>query len=429
MKKIIISIIISLSVFAYDLQEQVNEIDQRLSDIELMNAIRKFSIHGNFINHWETYAAESDSNGISRGHSVYIFSSLLEIDLNFKLTSNLSFYSRLGMSKLWNTENNEGSYQRSETDDTWDTSNQGSFGYWGSTPKFDRAYLSYNFHKNRANFSIGRMSTHKGPPAHQQFNESRTGTYPRFIYNAIFDGMAASYDFSSYLPEKHNLELSFLYTPFVNISKESRTEKRTDKDSSGNVVTAKPVTDQFTFQAEYLNNSFDLFELNLIYFYYKYNDFYQNVPDEDIYIWNATAHAFYLGLNNIWKKNINFSVSYLNLNEDGLTSGENSKDHYKSYGWLYGLNFNFLNQVTLGAEYILTSPEFYVDDWTYYTISDFYRVPNNKGGHVYISFPVFDLTKLKVGYFQYSTKGGNTFDADSNAKEVRSVYATLQTTF
>lgn len=431
MKLIVIFLMTWLSCQAQSLQEQVNELDHRLTDLELVDFARKFTIQGNFINHWETYASDvKNDDGSTDGHSIYIVSSILELDFNFKLTSKLNFYSRLGMSKLWNADNNNGdNYQHSETDDSWDTSNQGSFGYWGSSPKFDRAYLSYNFLNEKANFSIGRMSTHKGPPSHQQFGEERTGTYPRLVYNAIFDGVAFTGDLSSYLPKSHQLQVRFLYSPFVNLASDSRNEKRKDENSAGDKVTAKPMTDQYTFQIEYSKEFKNYFTLNLIYFYYKYSDFYQYVPDEDIYIWNAHAHTMYLGLDNIANKKINVNVSYLNLNEGGLTSGDDEYNKYKSYGWLYGLNWEFLPSTIIGGEYIDTSKDYYVDDWTYYTISDFYRAPNSSGYHAYFTFPLFDLTKLKIGYFDYNTKGSITFDADSSAKSVRSVYATMQTTF
>lgn len=430
MKKVIIAIIISLSVFAYDLQEQVNEIDQRLSDIELTNVLRKFYLSGRFINHWETYSETQDYKSANPGReTIYTFSTILELDINAMLTKKLSFYTRLGMSKFWNHENNPSGFRHTQADDTWNVSNQGSFGYWGSTPKFDRAYISYNFNEDTANFSIGRMSTHNGPPKHQEFGEQRSGTYPRLAYNAIFDGAALSYNFQKLLNKKNNVEVRFFYTPFVNISESSRTDRRVVKDSTGKEYTAKSLTNQYNFQIDYFREFDHLFRLNMIFFYYKYVNFFQYIKDDDVYNLSAHAQSYYIGLERILNTGLNLSLSYLRVHEDREIVGANKALDLHSYGWLLGANYKFSNQWIFGAEMISTSEFYYIDDWTYYTISDFYRVPNNKGQHVYLSFPIFDLTKLKIGAFYYQTPGSDSLDADGTQKKVRSVYATLQTTF
>lgn len=430
MKKIILMIILSFNVFSYDVQEHVNEIDQRVSDLELLNVLKKFVIDGSFINHWETYSERQDyRTNTPKGESIYVFSTIFELDFNAILTNNLSFYSRLGMSKFWNHENNPNGFRHSQADDTWNVSNQGSFGYWGSTPKFDRAYLSYNFLNSTANFSIGRMSTHNGPPIHQEFGERRAGTYPRLAYNAIFDGIALSYNFSKYLSSKNNLEIRAFYTPFVNIAETSRTDRRVVKDSNNKDYTAKSLTDQYNLQIEYSREFEKLFKMNMIFFYYQYTDFFQYIKDDDVYNLSAKAQSYYLGFEKILNTGLNLSISHLRVHEDREIVGAKRKLDLKSHGLLLGGNYRFSNNWILGAEYIKTSEYYYIDEWTYYTISDFYRVPNNEGEHVFVSFPIFDLTKLKVGAFYYQTPGSDSLDADGTQKKVRSVYATLKTNF
>lgn len=418
------------NVMSETLEERVNEIDGRVSDLEILNVLKKFVINGSFINHWETYSElQNYKTQNPQGESVYIFSSIFQLDINAILTKNLAIYSRLGMSKLWNNESNPSGFKHNQADDTWNASNQGSFGYWGSTPRFDRAYLSYRFLNDNANFSIGRMSTHNGPPMHQEFGEDRMGTYPRLAYNAIFDGVAFFYHFKNYLDKKkHNLRAGIFYTPFVNIAESSRTDRRVAKDSNGDDHKAKPLTDQYNIQVEYDREFTNLFKLNLTYFYYKYVSFFQYIPEDDIYDLSARASSYFVGLERILNTNLNVNISHLRVNEDRTIVGAKEKLHLKSYGWLFGLNYNFSN-VIIGAEKIETSENYYIDDWTYYTISDFYRVPNNKGEHVYVSFPIFDLTKLKIGVFNYQTPGSNSLDADGTQKKVRSVYATLKTSF
>ena len=434
-KLLVLSVILNLSINAETLLNRVNQIDSRLTDVELLTLFNKFRINGQIINHWESYNEQVNyGSSQATGESVYTFSTILELDINFNLTKRLSFYSRLGMSKFWNNENNPGAYKHSETDDSWDTSNQGSFGYWGSSPKFDRAYLSYTATNSPLTFAIGRMPTHKGPPGHQQMGDKRTGTYPVFAYNAIFDGIALSYNFKKLLPKYNKLEARIFYTPFVNISEGSRTDNRTVTDSAGNKQKAQSLTTQYNIQLDYSNNKFkDYAKIKLIYFYYNYKNFFQYVPNDDLYLYDARAHFGYLGLENILRTNLNVNLSYLRVHEDEKITGTNEKSYYSSYGFLAGINYEFetglLRNYIIGTERIETSPDFYIDDWTYYTLSDFYRVPNNRGSHYYISFPVFDLTRLKLGLFKYKTKGAISTDADTAKKKVDSIYATLKTSF
>ena len=427
-------------------EKRMAEIESRLETLEYRNFTRNFSLNGTLINHFEAYGGDvkDDGDGNSSHEQINAMGTLFWLGVNFDVSKNLKVYSRLGMSKFWNNEstndNRDEYYRRNEYDDSWDASNAGSFGYEGSTPRFDRAYLSYAINDTGYTFAIGRMPTNFGPPSHYYDDLDRQGTYPRFGYNAIFDGAALVYSFKHILPESHKLSLRFFYTPFVFVGENSRTTERSedpdgDSGPKPEVTAGSSLAPQYTFLADYETTVWSSFADKFLasYFIYNYSDFYQYVPGDDVYKYQATGQTLYLGFENILKTGISINWSHLYVSNKTASYTAGGANSLYSNADLYHINYKFqkgfLEGHLLGLEYIKTDENYYLDEFTYYSISDFYKAPNNKGFHYFYSLPVMDNSRLRLGAYIYDKQGSNSPDADQSEKDVQSYYVSLRTDF
>jgi len=436
---VIIAFLLSFTAFAQeDLKAKVKELEKRLEDVEYSNMGKKsFYIGGNLINHYENYHEAAKISGANDDHNTLnVFATVFALDLNFDVSSRLKIYSRTGMSKFWNTANssnhdNAQQYSRNNAADSWDTSMLGSYGFTGSGLFLDRAYFSYAV-TDTIMIAAGRMPTNQGSPSNQLDALERQGTYPRFAYNAIYDGAAISYDFKNFLPKNHSLRARAFYTPFINVSE---TKKTQDREENG--LKAKALTPQYTVQIDYETQAFKGFANNILltYFYYYYDNFFQWTPDNSLetngtlYDYKALVHMGYLGFEGLFGTGLNISWSHLYAEgKNTVMDGTDENTAFSSNANLVNVNYKTTKNVVIGTEYIKTDDGFYLDEWTYVTLSDFYKAPNNEGFHYFVSFPVWENTRMRIGYFDYKKKESKLW-MDEDNRNVKSLYSQLRVNF
>lgn len=393
-------------------QDSAPTLNDRVTELEANQSLNRVRFSGVFINRFEamhdTYGPPSGDKQTDR---LYTFGTYLGLNLDFDVTEHIKLYTTLAMTKFWQ---NSG---RSEYAGNWKASEGGSFGFSGATPQFDRAYMSYEF-SFPLTLAIGRMPTNHGVPQNQLDGLVREGTYPRFAYNAIFDGIAAVFDFSRYLASGNRLQLRVFYTPNINIDKSTRNRQLrdgfTDKDGRSFTVKIPSNTLQYALLAEYRATWFPGIDtVNLNYMFYQYKDFYNdgtNTPVGDAPPSNpydsATAHMIYVGLEGIGHSGLNASVSTLLYNDSHQELGQESIDVPLSKAFLINVNYRFdsgISGLVIGGEFVKTDNQFYLDEYTYLNLIPFYSTPNSRGAHVFASVPLGTRLRARAGWYYLHT--------------------------
>jgi hypothetical protein len=332
------------------------------------------------------------------------FGTYFGLNMDFAVTPRLKLYTTLAMTKFWQ---NSG---RSEHAGNWESSEAGSYGFSGAIPQFDRAYMAYEFDFPLI-LAVGRMPTNNGLPMNQLDGLAREGTYPRFAYNAIFDGIAAIVNLSRYLPKGNRLQIRGFYTPNINISKTDRTRQLTDgyTDADGNPATAKIASNTLQYAAlvEYATKRMPGIDtVNLYYMFYQYKDFYNDGtydtdPPMNPYD-SAMAHMIYVGLEGIGHVGLNVSLSTLLYKDSHREVGGDDIKVPLSKAFLVNANYKFESGIpglVVGAELIKTDNSFYLDDYTYLYLIPFYSTPNSKGAHAFASVPLGDKLRARAGWY------------------------------
>lgn len=96
-------------------------------------------------------------------------------------------------------------------------------------------------------------------------------------------------------------------------------------------------------------------------------------------------------------------------------------------GQLFNLNYAFENTHSLGIEYIVTNTFYYLDEWTYYSIADFYKTGKMHGYHLFWSLPIYDNLRLRLGSYLYKAARDTAWGLPQ--REVTSHYAMLKLSF
>ena len=422
-------ILVPTAAFAADEPNaRLDSLDDRITDLEATQALQRVHLSGVLINRFEYYDTHYGVPGEAKEHDVVKpFSTYFAINVDFDVTSKLKVYSTLAMSKFWQ---NDGRYEYAGN---WQASEGGSYGYGGSTPMFDRAYMAYTFNFPLT-LAVGRMPTNNGMPINQLDGLAREGTYPRFAYNAIFDGIAAVFAFTRYLPEGHSLQLRAFYTPQIFVSKNDRTRQLVDGTYKVNSNTL-----QYALLLEYsttrLGRLADV--LNLYYMFYQYSNFYNDGASDTTPPQNpldsALANMGYIGLEGIGRIGLNASLSGLFYRTtekqlDGTIGGTTTSASY-----LVNVNksLNFIHQGTLiGAELIKTDASFYLDEWTYLNVIPFYSTPASKGVHVFAATALGNNLRLRVGWYLLHSEPYNVSGfASLNESDSQSFYVQLSARF
>lgn len=420
MLKIVLLFTLALSAFSQVSVKDFNELQSRVEEIELYNYTRNFSLSGQMINLYEAYKSETVTNVSTgaKGHErLNLWASAVSLNIDYDVNSKIKFYSTLGMSKFWNNEGRDG-----DAEDYWNRSNQGSLGYQGSTARFDKAFFTYS-PGGMYSWAIGRMPTNAGPPQHQLDGIERSGTYPRMAYNSIFDGIALSLDFAKFMPKDQSLKLKLFYTPYMNVDDDSRIKQR----KTGSSVTGKPGpnvkvnsdTLLWAFLLEYeASNLSWVKNIEMYIFTLNYEDFWWDSYGDTYRGW---GYNWTLGLNGIAHTGLNFWMSFIGTDWQALADNK----HINGEGYLFNLNYKFDNTQVVGAEYLATNKNYYLDEWTYYNIAPFYKTADMKGYHLYWSLPLADNLRLRLGTYQYEVAHSNLY----NKADVESYYTMLRLAF
>lgn len=403
-------------------KSRISQLEERLDDIELEQLMQKVRFSGSFFNHFE-HLESSNLDTVTKEKSTQNLTPLsmkvaLNIDVN--ITDAINFYSSLGMSKIWNYSGRD---PQEVGKGPQYTSMRGSYGYKDSSAYFDTAYLSYHF-KNEAMFlAIGRMTTNNGPPIEQLDGTNRAGTYPRFAYNAIFDGIAFIYDFKSFLPKDHSFKARAFYTPFNFVSLDSIKKNEVESSSGEQIESVEP---QAALLLEYsvknlgFAKSIDLY--SMVWNYEKfYEEEFQVTGNDIIETSSANSYTIYLGVNKFLQTGLNFNYSYYSFKErfTGL-------EDQSSFNYMININYEFDNRFNanhiLGFEYINTDDIYYLEDHNSLYFSDFYTRHSNNGFHIYYTVPVGRSQIIRVGLFDYKA-GITDWNEDYETSEVRSFYS------
>jgi hypothetical protein len=418
MKKISLSILVLLNLapsFAETLEQRISRLEEKLEENELDKSLERFKFSGTFINYSEylnsnlNYAennsdrnpdeeVDSQSYGLLTGMH-------LGLNIDATITDRLSFLTTLAFGKVWNNDGRTGI-----TEEPY-RSNQGSYGYTGSDAKFDVAYVRWRSESKNWTFALGRMSTQGGPPMNQLDALYRNGTYPRFSYNVILDGVAAVYDFKKFLPENLGFKTRLFYTPYFFLDQEDRNSPDADEDG----FESNRKADQIAWLNEFeINQSSFAEKISLFSMFWYYDNFfdkeYQDTERAGVEYYRAVSHTLYLGLERLFGTGLNLSWSYLTV--DSQLSGD---DEYKSNSSLINLNYVFRDKYVLGYENITTDKNFYLDEFTYLNFNDFYQRSNTNGHHVFFAVKFPHQQTVRVGHFNYTA--GEAPNNDYYSKE------------
>jgi len=407
---------------------RLDNLDDRVTDLEAAQALQRVRLSGVLINRFEYFDTHYGVPGEPKDHDVVKpFSMYFALNVDFDVTSRLKVYTTLAMSKFWQ---NDGRYEYAGN---WQASEGGSYGYSGSTPMFDRAYMAYTF-GFPLTLAVGRMPTNNGMPINQLDGLAREGTYPRFAYNAIFDGIAAVFAFTRYLPAGHSLQLRAFYTPQIFVSKTDRTRQLLDGTYKINSNTP-----QYAILLEYSTTRLGRFAdvLNLYYMFYQYSNFYNEGASDTTPPLNpldsAIANMGYIGLEGIGRIGLNASLSALfyrttETELDGTSGGTTN-----SASFLINVNqrLDFIHAGTLlGAELIKTDAAFYLDEWTYLNVIPFYSTPASKGAHVFAATALGNNLRMRVGWYLLHSEPYNvTGFSSANESDSQSFYVQLTAHF
>lgn len=382
----------SFSVLAEaSIEERLAKLEEKVEEAEIERSFQQLKFSGTFIGVAEildSHLTDPSNGEVEHNHGV-LSGMHLGLNFDYNISDNLDFYSTLAMGKVLNNDGRDGLTQTSYR------SNQGSYGYEGSAAKFDVAYIRWKMPHENLSLAFGRMTTRGGPPLNQLDGLDRAGTYPRFGYNAIFDGLAAIYNFKPFMPENLELKTRIFYTPYLYLDSSDRTQAQQDQDGE-----VDRRSDQIALLNEFslLNSAFAK-KVNLYSLFWYYDNFYDEdyqIDNNKVEYYRASNHTLYFGLEKILNSGFNFSWSYLLVHSKSDGSAPERSDSS-----LLNLNYKSDKGIVLGVEKIFTDSHFYLDEWAYLQFNEFYQRSNNNGQHYFVAFPIENQQVLRLGLYDY----------------------------
>jgi hypothetical protein len=397
MNKLIFGFLLCLSVSSLFAQTTVEErlahLEEKVEEINLDRAFDRVHFSGTFITNVEILNSVKTDPTTGEKDKNYGELAGLHVGLNidFNISEHLDFFTTIAMGKMYNSDSREGISEGSYH------SLEGSYAYTGSDAKFDVAYLRWKAFDNRLSLALGRMTTRGGPPLNQLDALYRNGTYPRFSYNAIFDGIAVVYDLRDFMPKDMSFKTRLFYTPYFFTDSNDRTAAQLDPD--GNKVNRR--SDQVAWLNEWDYNDSTIAKKISIYSMLWYYDSYYDAGYQDTgrpgpEYYRALSHTLYVGLERIRNTGLNFSWSYLQIKDylDGTGPA-------KSNSSLFNVNYNFEKGYVVGVEHISTDKNFYLDEYAYLQFNEFYQRSNNKGQHYFFAIPFSHNQVIRFGLYDY----------------------------
>lgn len=401
-------------------EAEFKALQSRVEELEFESYTKNFSLSGEIINMFEMYHNEFTS-GSDEGENYHLglYGTAVKMNIDFDVNDKINLYTTLGMSKFWNNEDRAG-----DANDYWNKSNQGSLGYQGSQARFDKVFFDYKMN-DMFTFAVGRMPTNFGPPYHQLDNSERSGTYPRMAYNSIFDGVAVSTDLTRFVPKDQTLKVKLFYTPYMNVNDKNRNVPRREGDkpgtpnTNGDKVQSNTLLWAFLLEHSVENLSW-VKKMDTYLFTLNYEDFWWEEFDDTYRGW---GYNYTLGLEGLLNTGFNFSYSYIGTDWQAFAD----KKRIVGRGQLFNLNYKFENTHAVGMEYLVTNTFYYLDEWTYYNIADFYKAGKMVGYHFFWSLPVYDNLRLRLGSYLYEQKEDTGWGI--TGRKVDSHYAMLKLSF
>ncbi len=199
MKKLILLTLIPFFAMA-SIEEDVQSIDERLTDIEISNTQQRINVGMEmhmFAGHISNTNVENTGVNYNQRH----FKNNFRLKFSGVLNQNFQAYASLQASYLFNSQ----VQTRIDSDDDMANPTQ------GSRPYVRTAYFDWRLNKYTV-LSAGRLPTTFGPPEHLKHGRGRLGTYPLVSFNLPLDGLSLTFTTPRIIP---STDLSFrtIYVP------------------------------------------------------------------------------------------------------------------------------------------------------------------------------------------------------------------------
>lgn len=212
---------------------QAQSLEDRVAELEANQSLNIFKFSGTFFTRYDGIMKAEQTDPNTALNPAFDNKDLSYLRMKFQLNAdadvskNVQFYSRLTMSKHFNTFYKSGSSTSTAGDDLA-TSNSFS----GSQVVVEKAYADITIPDTNFTFSVGRLPTVDGQPQNYKDGRARMGTYPMMSYDSVLDGFAMTYKVDEYMPQDNKLALRLIYTPFSQYSLTGSTQSPTDQADS-----------------------------------------------------------------------------------------------------------------------------------------------------------------------------------------------------
>ncbi|MCY4524063.1 MAG: DUF3373 family protein, partial [Halobacteriovoraceae bacterium] len=185
---------------------QASSLSERVELLEVDKALDIFSFSGRLDTQY--FKIKNSQN-----EKLDLYRLRNSLNVNADISSRLKFYSRLTMSKYFNTytQQNPAPYT------TMKESLVSSSLYRDAYLVVERAYFDYML-RIPLTISVGRLPTFGGEPLNFYDNLPTQSTYPMMAYNVELDGVSLTYDFYKMLPKDHQSFLRAIYTPVSHLN-------------------------------------------------------------------------------------------------------------------------------------------------------------------------------------------------------------------
>ncbi len=413
---------LSLSAAELSVEERLRILEERVESNELEASLgRRLRTSGTLINYAEQMAQQRSGSSLTaedeRHANGLLAATHFQLNFDFTLTQGLSILTSLGMGKIWN---NDG---RKAIEESSYRSNQGSYGYTGSDAKVDVAYIRWHTPDSAWTFAVGRMTTYGGPPINQLDGFERSGTYPRFGYNAILDGVALVYDWGRHLPKGHSFKTRVFYTPHFFVDTNDRTAPQRDLEDNEVVRRADQgaLLNEYEYTGDHFARRTSVYSM-LLHYNQFFDSAFQGTNRDTPSYYEGYVKSLFLGFEGLKGTGLNYSVTYL-----GLMERTSLEPTYYSHSFLHNLNYQFDNWVW-GLEYIKTHKNFYIEDYTYLQFNRFYQRGNSEGFHPFATYQIDLYQRIRVGWYHYRAGRAPRYDNDFREK-VSNVYLSYRVDF
>lgn len=406
-----------------NVEDRLNQLDERLTDMELSNLASKIDVGMDLTNlagYFDTKSSEINGGEYNDFHT----KTTLRLNFFGNVSDDLKVFASLQASFLGNNDLQTG-FTQNEGREEQTISNK---------PYVRSAYFDYRILGSAFSFSMGRLPTTNGPPEHLRSGGERQGTYPVMNYSIPLDGMALTIDWHKLLDIDQYRKI-ITRTIFVNTSITSQTDPQLGANFSlgsgltKTVESGKALSQMIEFeqtQSQYFKNLLAIAQAS----FYNFGSF---IPQEtttqlqtgqyvDGFIYSNNERladlymtAFHLEIERIFKTNFDFywqgqwtrlkARSNLLFRANGtntVSSAGSFLTNNESQGtrFLLGSRYNFNPNFQVGFEWWHTNREVMPTDiWT----DDFIQFGTLLGDifHPYANYKLYgNSARIRFGFIQ-----------------------------